>query len=78
MPRPSIVVFDLDGTLIDSDEALVAPFLSLGVPPEEISFGHPIEVECARLGLRVEDYVAAAAAVDGPLVPEPAEASLQP
>jgi phosphoglycolate phosphatase-like HAD superfamily hydrolase len=54
-----VVVFDLDGTLLDSDEALIAPFVALGVPREEISFGHPIEVECARLGLRVEDYVAA-------------------
>ena len=59
MARPTIVVFDLDGTLIDSDEALVVPFLTLGVPREEISFGHPIEVECARLGLSVDDYVAA-------------------
>src|SRR3954454_18319372 len=57
--RPSAVVFDLDGTLIDSDEALVVPFVALGVPREEISFGHPIEVECARLGLTVADYIAA-------------------
>ena len=59
MPRPTTVVFDLDGTLIDSDEALVVPFVALGVPRDEISFGHPIEVECARLGLSVDDYVAA-------------------
>lgn len=52
-----VVVFDLDGTLIDSDTALVEPFLTLGVPREEISFGHPIEVECRRLGIEVDDYV---------------------
>ena len=55
----TVVVFDLDGTLIDSDQALVEPFLTLGVPRGEISFGHPIEVECARLGIDVADYVAA-------------------
>jgi len=55
----AVVVFDLDGTLIDSDAALVQPFLALGVPRDEISFGHPIEVECARLGLSVADYVGA-------------------
>jgi pyrophosphatase PpaX len=59
MDRSTTVIFDLDGTLIDSDEALVRPFLALGVPREEISFGHPIEVECARLGIEVADYVAA-------------------
>ena len=50
-------VFDLDGTLIDSDTALIDTFVRLGIPRDEISFGHPIEVECARLGLRVSDYV---------------------
>lgn len=54
-----MVVFDLDGTLLDSDEALVAPFIALGVPREEITFGHPVEVECRRLGIEVEDYVTA-------------------
>ncbi len=53
----TVVVFDLDGTLIDSDQALVDPFVALGVPRGEISFGHPIEVECARLGIDVADYV---------------------
>ena len=59
MARYDIVVFDLDGTLVDSDEALVIPFVTLGVPRDAISFGHPIEVECTRLGLDVLDYVAA-------------------
>lgn len=54
-----IPVFDLDGTLLDSDEALVAAFVTLGVPPEAITFGHVIGAECERLGLRLDDYVAA-------------------
>ena len=52
-----IVVFDLDGTLIDSDAALVAPFLALGVDPDDITFGHPIEEFCAELGISVDEYV---------------------
>ena len=59
MALPTIAVFDLDGTLIDSDEALIDPFVTLGVPRESITFGHPIEIECARLGLDVADYLAA-------------------
>lgn len=50
-------VFDLDGTLLDSDEALLTPFLALGVPRSELTFGHVLADECARLGLTVEDYV---------------------
>lgn len=57
MQRYDLAVFDLDGTLIDSDEALVQPFVDLGVPRDAVSFGHPIELECRRLGLRVDDYV---------------------
>src|SRR4051812_6613975 len=52
-------VFDLDGTLLDSDEALVAPFLALGVPREEVTFGHLLADECVRLGISVDDYLAA-------------------
>jgi phosphoglycolate phosphatase-like HAD superfamily hydrolase len=52
-------IFDLDGTLIDSDAALVAPFVALGVDPDDISFGHVLADECARLGIGVEDYLAA-------------------
>jgi HAD superfamily hydrolase (TIGR01549 family) len=52
-----IPIFDLDGTLVDSDAALVAPFLALGVPRKEITFGHVLADECGRLGITVEDYL---------------------
>jgi HAD superfamily hydrolase (TIGR01549 family) len=53
----SVVVFDLDGTLLDSDAALAAPYVALGVPSEDVTFGHVVEDECARLGLAVDDYL---------------------
>ena len=52
-----VPVFDLDGTLIDSDAALVEPFVALGVAPDEISFGHVLADECARLGISLEAYL---------------------
>ena len=55
---PLVPVFDLDGTLLDSDEALIAPFLALGVAREDITFGHTLANECARFGFSVADYVA--------------------
>ncbi len=54
----TVAVCDLDGTLLDSDEALLAPFLALGVPRDGIRFGPPVAEECARLGVSVDDYVA--------------------
>jgi phosphoglycolate phosphatase-like HAD superfamily hydrolase len=51
-------VFDLDGTLVDSDEALVAPLLQLGVRREDIRFGRLLAEECAAHGVTVEDYLA--------------------
>ncbi len=50
------LIFDFDGTMVDSDDALVQPFLALGVPPQEISFGHAIAEECDRLGISLDDY----------------------
>jgi phosphoglycolate phosphatase-like HAD superfamily hydrolase len=52
-------IFDLDGTLLDSDQALLAPFLAMGVPLEAIGFGRPYAEECARLGIEPAAYVAA-------------------
>lgn len=57
MPGYDIVIFDLDGTLIDSDDALVQPFLALGMAEEDITFGHPIEEFCAAVGIDVDEYV---------------------
>lgn len=57
MSQYDIAIFDLDGTLIDSDEALVLPFLQLGLRREEITFGHPVEEYCRMKGLSIEDYV---------------------
>lgn len=54
--RP-VVVCDLDGTLIDSDEALLAPFLEMGIARGSIRFGLPVEEECVHHGVRVEEYV---------------------
>ena len=44
--------------MLDSDEALLAPFLALGVPREDVRFGPLAVDECARLGVALEDYVA--------------------
>ena len=52
------MVFDLDGTLLDSDAALTAPFLELGIRAEDVAFGALLEEECARLGLAVGEYLA--------------------
>jgi phosphoglycolate phosphatase-like HAD superfamily hydrolase len=54
-----IPVFDLDGTLLDSDAALLAPFVALGIPADRVGFGLRLDEACARLGVAVDDYVAA-------------------
>ncbi len=53
-----MAVFDFDGTLVDSDEALIAPFLALGIDRSRISLGRLLADECAALGVSVDDYVA--------------------
>lgn len=71
--RPVIFIFDLDGTLLDSDSALVAPFVALGVPAEAVTFGHVVAEECARLGVDLGAYLAAydpSLALPYPGVPE--------
>lgn len=52
-----VPVFDLDGTLLDSDDALASAFVALGVPRERVTFGHVVAEECERLGLSVDAYL---------------------
>jgi phosphoglycolate phosphatase-like HAD superfamily hydrolase len=55
-----LAVFDLDGTLVDSDEALIAPFVTCGVTRAAVPpLGLLLEDACAMAGIAVEDYVAA-------------------
>lgn len=77
MPEPTdvcaAVIFDLDGTLVDSDAALDAAWVACGVAPADITHGHVLADECARLGVALEDYMAAydpTAVVAFPGVPE--------
>lgn len=59
MTSPRTAVFDLDGTLVDSDAALMAPFSALGVDPDRIpTLGLPLGEACARAGISVPDYMA--------------------
>jgi HAD superfamily hydrolase (TIGR01549 family) len=50
-------IFDLDGTLLDTDAALVATFVALGVPKEDITFGHVLADECTRLGIDLDHFL---------------------
>lgn len=50
-------IFDLDGTLLDSDEALAAPFVALGIPADEVPFGMTLAETCDELGVTLEDYL---------------------
>jgi len=51
-------LFDFDGTLVDSDAALVAPFIALGVDPTSVPLGLPLGEACRLAGISVADYVA--------------------
>jgi phosphoglycolate phosphatase-like HAD superfamily hydrolase len=51
-------VFDLDGTLIDSDAALNAPFAALGIDPSRVPMGLLLDDACAEFGVQVDDYLA--------------------
>jgi phosphoglycolate phosphatase-like HAD superfamily hydrolase len=65
-----IPLFDFDGTLVDSDLALTAPWSVLGVDPDLVPLGMPLGEACARVGVSVESYLelydpCAAAPFDG-------------
>lgn len=51
------MVLDLDGTMVDSDRALIEPFLRLGVPEDAITLGPLLVDQCAELGVQVEAYL---------------------
>jgi phosphoglycolate phosphatase-like HAD superfamily hydrolase len=58
MSTSLVAVFDLDGTLIDSDRALAAPFTALGMHPSTVPWGLPLPEVCDRVGITVADYLA--------------------
>ncbi|MGH9086341.1 MAG: HAD family hydrolase [Acidimicrobiales bacterium] len=52
-------LFDLDGTLVDSDAALQAPWPALGVDPGRVPpLGLPLGEACELVGVAVADYLA--------------------
>jgi HAD superfamily hydrolase (TIGR01549 family) len=59
MPPPlRTALFDLDGTLIDSDSALMGPFLALGLAEHELPpLGLPLVEACERVGISLHDYL---------------------
>jgi phosphoglycolate phosphatase-like HAD superfamily hydrolase len=68
-----VPLFDFDGTLVDSDVALTAPWHALGVDPDLVPLGLPLVEACAQAGVTVDDYLAhydAAAALPFAGVPE--------
>lgn len=56
---PEIVVFDFDGTLVDSDDALLVPLEMLGIDRRDVEMGSAVAEECARHGVCMDDYVSA-------------------
>jgi len=57
-PTRLVPLFDFDGTLVDSDVALTAPWHVLGVDPALVPLGMPLVEACARAGVTVDDYLA--------------------
>jgi phosphoglycolate phosphatase-like HAD superfamily hydrolase len=71
--NPTTVIFDWDGTLLDTDEALLAPFIALGVAREDVPWGNPLGEACEALGISMADYLATydtSLALPWPGVPE--------
>ena len=56
-PQRRVPIFDLDGTLLDSDQALLDPLLAAGVSPEDVVFGEPLAAACTRLGVDMDWYL---------------------
>ncbi len=55
---PLTPLFDFDGTLVDSDAALIAPFLALGLDAHAVPpLGLPLGQACAQAGITVESYL---------------------
>jgi phosphoglycolate phosphatase-like HAD superfamily hydrolase len=52
-----VPLFDFDGTLVDSDVALTAPWSALGVDPDLVPLGLPLGEACARAGVTMEAYL---------------------
>jgi len=51
-------LFDFDGTLVDSDAALLAPYAALGISPTgHPPLGLPLGEACDRIGVTVEAYL---------------------
>ena len=75
-PAP-LLVFDLDGTLLDSDAALAAAFSALGVPSEAVTYGHVVADECVRLGINLDDYLDAYDTAAAPPFPGVVDTLLQ-
>ena len=53
----AVALFDFDGTLVDSDAALTAPWHRLGVDPDLVPLGLPLLEACERAGVSVEAYL---------------------
>jgi phosphoglycolate phosphatase-like HAD superfamily hydrolase len=52
-----IPLFDFDGTLVDSDAALTAPWHALGVDPDLVPLGMPLVAACELAGVTVGAYL---------------------